>query len=134
MKMEFFGRCRDISSMRVFYATIVGLVVGLLFHQSTEYYWFGNKTCYGYRAKIKYRSRNVVLVLASRNDFYFSNRFIICSNMDFICTCRFYGVASGLGYDGYNRTVAIDASDRLLTMRGIAEKVITKRCVQELIF
>jgi K(+)-stimulated pyrophosphate-energized sodium pump len=28
MKMEFFGGMQDISSMRVFYATIVGLVVG----------------------------------------------------------------------------------------------------------
>jgi K(+)-stimulated pyrophosphate-energized sodium pump len=37
MKMEFFGDA-DISSMRVFYATIVGLVVGAVISSVTEYY------------------------------------------------------------------------------------------------
>jgi K(+)-stimulated pyrophosphate-energized sodium pump len=55
MKMEFFGKeCQDISSMRVFYATIVGLVVGAVISSVTG---LGTK-CYGYRAKIKYGSRN----------------------------------------------------------------------------
>ena len=39
MKMEFFGEgLKDISSMRVFYATIVGLVVGGVISSVTEYY------------------------------------------------------------------------------------------------
>ncbi|UFH35937.1 sodium-translocating pyrophosphatase [Flavobacterium acetivorans] len=39
MKMEFFGEgSQDISSMRVFYATIVGLVVGGVISSVTEYY------------------------------------------------------------------------------------------------
>jgi K(+)-stimulated pyrophosphate-energized sodium pump len=39
MKMEFFGEgMQDISSMRVFYATIVGLVVGAVISSVTEYY------------------------------------------------------------------------------------------------
>ena len=39
MKMEFFGEgIQDISSMRVFYATIVGLVVGATISSVTEYY------------------------------------------------------------------------------------------------
>ncbi|MFC6098226.1 sodium-translocating pyrophosphatase [Flavobacterium qiangtangense] len=39
MKMEFFGEgLRDISSMRVFYATLVGLFVGAVISSVTEYY------------------------------------------------------------------------------------------------
>ncbi len=39
MKMSFFGEgLKDISSMRVFYATIVGLVVGATISSVTEYY------------------------------------------------------------------------------------------------
>jgi len=39
MKMEFFGEgLKDISSLRVFYATIVGLVVGGVISSVTEYY------------------------------------------------------------------------------------------------
>lgn len=39
MKMDFFGEgLKDISSMRVFYATIVGLVVGGVISSVTEYY------------------------------------------------------------------------------------------------
>jgi K(+)-stimulated pyrophosphate-energized sodium pump len=39
MKMEFFGEgLKDISSMRVFYATIVGLAVGGIISSVTEYY------------------------------------------------------------------------------------------------
>ena len=39
MKMNFFGEgLKDISSMRVFYATIVGLVVGATISSVTEYY------------------------------------------------------------------------------------------------
>ncbi|MFA7686607.1 MAG: sodium-translocating pyrophosphatase [Moheibacter sp.] len=39
LKMEFFGEgLKDISSMRVFYATIVGLVVGGVISSVTEYY------------------------------------------------------------------------------------------------
>ena len=39
MKMEFYGEgLKDISSMRVFYATIVGLVVGGVISSVTEYY------------------------------------------------------------------------------------------------
>ena len=39
MKMSFFGEgIKDISSMRVFYATIVGLVVGAVISSVTEYY------------------------------------------------------------------------------------------------
>jgi K(+)-stimulated pyrophosphate-energized sodium pump len=39
MQMEFFGEgLKDISSMRVFYATIVGLVVGGVISSVTEYY------------------------------------------------------------------------------------------------
>ena len=39
MKMEFFGEgLKDISSMRVFYATLVGLVVGGAISSFTEYY------------------------------------------------------------------------------------------------
>ena len=39
MKMEFFGEgLQDISSMRVFYATLVGLVVGAVISSVTEYY------------------------------------------------------------------------------------------------
>ncbi|MFV8344002.1 sodium-translocating pyrophosphatase [Flavobacterium sp. XS2P39] len=39
MKMDFFGEgTKDISSMRVFYATIVGLVVGAVISSVTEYY------------------------------------------------------------------------------------------------
>lgn len=39
MKMEFFGEgLKEISSMRVFYATIVGLVVGGVISSVTEYY------------------------------------------------------------------------------------------------
>ncbi|TDE02910.1 sodium-translocating pyrophosphatase [Flavobacterium hiemivividum] len=39
MKMEFFGEgVQDISSMRVFYATIVGLIVGAVISSVTEYY------------------------------------------------------------------------------------------------
>ena len=39
MKMEFFGEgMQDISSIRVFYATIVGLVVGAVISSVTEYY------------------------------------------------------------------------------------------------
>ncbi|UQD55939.1 sodium-translocating pyrophosphatase [Flavobacterium sp. K5-23] len=39
MKMDFFGEgSKDISSMRVFYATIVGLVVGASISSVTEYY------------------------------------------------------------------------------------------------
>ena len=39
MKMEFFGEgLQEISSMRVFYATLVGLVVGAVISSITEYY------------------------------------------------------------------------------------------------
>ncbi len=39
MKMDFFGEgTKEISSMRVFYATIVGLVVGAVISSVTEYY------------------------------------------------------------------------------------------------
>jgi K(+)-stimulated pyrophosphate-energized sodium pump len=39
MKMEFFGEgLQDISSMRVFYATLVGLIVGAVISSVTEYY------------------------------------------------------------------------------------------------
>ena len=39
MKMEFFGEgIKDISSMRVFYATIIGLIVGGAISSVTEYY------------------------------------------------------------------------------------------------
>ncbi len=39
MKMEFFGEgLKEISSMRVFYATIVGLIVGAVISSVTEYY------------------------------------------------------------------------------------------------
>ncbi len=39
MKMEFFGEgLKEISSMRVFYATLVGLVVGAVISSVTEYY------------------------------------------------------------------------------------------------
>jgi K(+)-stimulated pyrophosphate-energized sodium pump len=39
MKMEFYGEgAKDISSMRVFYATLVGLVVGGVISSVTEYY------------------------------------------------------------------------------------------------
>ncbi len=39
MKMEFFGEgLQEISSMRVFYATLVGLVVGAVISSVTEYY------------------------------------------------------------------------------------------------
>jgi K(+)-stimulated pyrophosphate-energized sodium pump len=39
MKMEFFGEgVKDISSMRVFYATIIGLIVGGAISSVTEYY------------------------------------------------------------------------------------------------
>jgi type III secretory pathway component EscS len=48
----------QISSMRVFYATIVGLVVGLLFHLLQNITGIGNKTSYGYSSKIKYWSRD----------------------------------------------------------------------------
>jgi K(+)-stimulated pyrophosphate-energized sodium pump len=38
--------------MRVFYATIVGLVVGAVISSVTEYYYrIGNKTSYGYSSK-----------------------------------------------------------------------------------
>jgi Na+/H+-translocating membrane pyrophosphatase len=48
---------QDISSMRVFYATIVGLVVGAVI-SSVTVYTVGNKTSYGYSSKIKYWSRD----------------------------------------------------------------------------
>ena len=39
MKMEFFGEgLKDVSSMDVFYATIVGLIVGAVISSVTEYY------------------------------------------------------------------------------------------------
>ena len=39
MQMEFFGEgLQEISSMRVFYATLVGLVVGAVISSVTEYY------------------------------------------------------------------------------------------------
>jgi K(+)-stimulated pyrophosphate-energized sodium pump len=42
-KMDFFGEGTKISSMRVFYATIVGLVVGALFHQLRNITRLGTK-------------------------------------------------------------------------------------------
>jgi K(+)-stimulated pyrophosphate-energized sodium pump len=38
MKMDFGEGTKEISSMRVFYATIVGLVVGAVISSVTEYY------------------------------------------------------------------------------------------------
>ena len=39
MKMNFFGEgLKEISSMRVFYASMVGLVVGAIISSVTEYY------------------------------------------------------------------------------------------------
>jgi hypothetical protein len=47
--------------MRVFYATIVGLVVRVEYFISYRIlYGLGNKTSYGYSAKIKYRSRETM--------------------------------------------------------------------------
>lgn len=60
MTMEFYGQgAKQISSMRVFYATIVGLVVGGVISSVTEYsVRFGHKTSFGNCTKIIYWCRN----------------------------------------------------------------------------
>jgi hypothetical protein len=84
MKMDFFGEgTKEISSMRVFYA-IVGLVVGAVISSVTEYYGLRDKTSYGYCTK-SVRGRNQRdCRFGNRNDFYFSNRIICSSNLDFL--------------------------------------------------
>jgi K(+)-stimulated pyrophosphate-energized sodium pump len=54
MKMDFFGEgTKEISSMRVFYATIVGLVVGAVI-SSTEYYTgLGTKPVMGVQNRVR---------------------------------------------------------------------------------
>lgn len=108
MKMDFFGEgLQDISSMRVFYATLVGLFVGAMISSITEFYTgLGKKTSLKNRRAIKYWSRNQYYCrFGYRNDFYISfNTFICGCNMGILCFCRILRSSfGGISNDGYHR-------------------------------
>jgi len=110
MKMNFFESngnvLKDISAMRVFYSTLVGLVVGAVISSVTEYYTgLGKKTNFKYCTKICYRSRyKYYCRFSNRDDLNFPNsNFIRCCNLVILCFCRILWCCYGsISNDGYN--------------------------------
>jgi K(+)-stimulated pyrophosphate-energized sodium pump len=83
---------QDISSMRVFYATIVGLVVGAVISSVTEYYWFGTKPVMAI-VQNQVQEQEQSTGLATGMISTFPTVYYLPQHLDFICTCWFYGVA-----------------------------------------
>ena len=107
MKMEFFGEgLQDISSMRVFYATLVGLVVGAVISSVTEYYTgLGKSPILKIVQQSSHWCRNQYYCRFSNGyDFNISFSFIICCcNLDIICICRILrSCLSSFSNDGHN--------------------------------
>jgi K(+)-stimulated pyrophosphate-energized sodium pump len=97
MNMNFFGEgSKEISSMRVFYATLVGLTVGGAISSVTEYYTgLGTKPV----LKIVEKSStgagtNVIAGLSNRNDFNFPTVLLFAGAIwGSYALAGFYGVA-----------------------------------------
>ena len=112
MKMEFFGEgLKEISSMSVFYATLVGLVVGAVISSVTEYYTgLGKKPI----LKIVQQSStgagtNIIAGLATGMISTFPSVLLFAgANMGFLFFCRFLWCCfSGLSNDGdYSHAVS----------------------------
>ena len=111
MSMSFFGEgSMDISSMRVFYATLIGLSCRWSYFICNRIlYRFRNKTSYGYCSKIKYGCRNKRNCwICYRDDFYFSNCIVICScNLVFLCFSRILwsGISSFSNDGNYSNAI-----------------------------
>ena len=108
MQMEFFGEgLKDVSSMDVFYATIVGLIVGAVISSVTEYYTGLGKTP---TLKIVQQSStgagtNIIAGLSNWYDFNisFSNIYSLVAIWASYFFAGFYGVALvSFSYDGNN--------------------------------
>ncbi len=72
---------KDITAMRVFYATIVGLIVGGVISSVTEYYTgLGKKPILNIVEKSATGAgTNIIAGLSNRYDFYFPYSYFICS-------------------------------------------------------
>ena len=97
MNMEFFGEgLKEVSRMSVFYATLVGLVVGAVISSVTEYYTgLGKSPILKIVQQSSYWSRNKHYCWFSYwYDFYFPFSNLICRcNLGILCFAGFYGVA-----------------------------------------
>jgi K(+)-stimulated pyrophosphate-energized sodium pump len=107
MTMKFFGEAeREISSIRVFAATIIGLIVGAVISSVTEYYTgLGKKTNFKNCTTIEHWSWNKYHCWFSyRDDFYFSYCHPFCSSdLGIVCICGVLRSSNGrFSHDGYN--------------------------------
>jgi hypothetical protein len=83
---------QDISSMRVFYATLIGLFVGGAISSVTEYYTgLGTKPVMAIVQKSSTGAGNVIAGLAT--GMISPTVLLCCSDMVYLCIGRFYGVA-----------------------------------------
>jgi K(+)-stimulated pyrophosphate-energized sodium pump len=110
--------------MRVFYATIVGLVVGAVISSVVYYTGLGTKPVMAIVQKSSTGAGTNNCRFSNRDDFYISYRFIICCcHLDFYALAGFYGVA--LAASAMMATtamqLAIDALDQYHNAGGIAE-------------
>ena len=92
MQMEFFGEGKqDISSMRVFFATLVGLFVGGVISSITEYYTgLGKKPILEIVQKSSTGAgTNIIAGLATGMISTFPSVLLICCcYLGFLCSCR----------------------------------------------
>jgi K(+)-stimulated pyrophosphate-energized sodium pump len=113
MTMKFFGEAeKGISSLRVFGATIVGLIVGAVISSVTEYYTgLGKKTNFKNCTTIKHWSWNKYYCRFSYwNDFYLPYSSPFCgSYLELLCFCRILRSCNGcFSNDGYYSNAASD--------------------------
>jgi K(+)-stimulated pyrophosphate-energized sodium pump len=109
MKMEFFGEgMQDISSMRVFYATIVGLVVGAVISSVTEYYTgLGTKIMAIVQKSSTGAGTNVIAGLATGMITFPTVLLFAAAIWTSYALAGFYGV-SRFSYDGDDRNAISD--------------------------
>jgi hypothetical protein len=111
MKMNFFGEgLKEISSLRVFYATIIGLIVGGVISSVTEYYTgLGTKPVLAIVQKSSTGAgTNVIAGLGNRYDLNFPNR-ACCSQVrsGLLMLCRFLRCGFGCFCDDGNDCNAV---------------------------
>jgi K(+)-stimulated pyrophosphate-energized sodium pump len=108
MKMEFFGEGMQDISMRVFYATIVGLVVGAVISSVRDITRIGNKTSDGYCSKSSTGAgTNVIAGLATGMISTFPTVLLFAAAIWTSYACRILWVAC-FSYDGDYRNAISD--------------------------